>query len=230
MAPFMKFQPSSSFLPSLLIICICWLSACSPESQQQDSEEELEEYLPDSTNTEGMAFTEACFKYEHTICEMGLEFVRIGDSIHHISLDQIPEGGWKDTILNGSGYNWKSITLAMADGNITIEGEFIDDRYPIDYVYRAPVSRIRIENPEYKTLTSLRVGSTISELTSIFPDSLIQLTPFPNYDAIQINTLNGSHLNYLVLDPEKQIAIKSGGVPTIEDLPSSTEIFAIVVM
>lgn len=230
MASSVIFKHPLTTLLSLSFVVFLSVSSCAPDKQQETSPEQEEEYLPDSTNTEGMAFTEECFQLKNTICELGLDFVRLGDSIHHISLDEIPEGGWKDTIMNGSGYNWKSITLALGNGEITIEGDFVDERLPIENVYRAPVNRIRIETTEYQTVASLRVGSTVSDINSLYPDSLIQLTPIPSFEAIQVTTLDGSHMNYIIADPGNQLSTQYGGQPTIQNLPSSSEISAIVVM
>ncbi|MEM9986987.1 MAG: hypothetical protein AAF804_17990 [Bacteroidota bacterium] len=165
---------------------------------------------------------------ETTISPVGLRFVRLQDSLASIQ----PQGsnliGMRDTLEHANGYIWLSRILDLQDGQIILDGDFIDDRQATQaLIDGSQVNRIRIESPSFETQEGLKVGSTFAELMKAFRDSTLYIDPLPDYQMLQVQVPNMG-MFYLFEEPKLlengQLEISPG------DLPSDLPIRAIVVM
>ena len=211
----------------MLIILI----AC--DSQPKESQPD-DEYLPDSINTEGMVLEELetlkCFEKENQICESGLFFARIGESIAQVDTEEMEPESVEDSVENQGGYVWMTRTYHFKKGKIVLEGEFLDERQTNDTLLSAStINRLRIESSIFQTKENIRVGSTLSSLSKVYGDSLLQAQVLLNYERIQVQA-SDSRMIFLIDDPKNELAGKLGETPKISQLPQGAVISAIVVM
>ncbi len=215
--------------------CLCSLSGCIDESSQSkdnSSDQLFIDELSDSLKEDQheMVFDLECLKEPNRICEGGLNFVQLGDSLSLLSFEGINVEKIIDSTVSSGGYNWMVKEVIMPKGAVTIEGEFIDDRNTKVELAQTRVNRIRIETPDYMTSDNLGVGSLIRDLKSQFPDTAFFLVPIPQFNAISIGLTNGSRLNYIIRDEQNNWQEQDYAVETISELPENIPISAIVIM
>ncbi len=165
---------------------------------------------------------------ETTISPVGLRFVRLQDSLASIQ----PQGSnlvsMRDTLEHANGYIWLSRILDLQDGQIILDGDFIDDRQATQALIDASqVNRIRIESPSFETQEGLKVGSTFADLIKAFHDSTLYIDPLPDFQMLQVQIPNMG-MYYLFEEPKQ---LDSGQLDISPDhVPSDLPIKAIVVM
>lgn len=212
-------------IPALIVLMVM---AFACDNQSEDNQQQ-EEYLPDSTNTEGMVEAD-CFSQPDIICESGLDFVRLGDYVADVLLEELGDEDVQDSIQQGNGYEWLVRTLHLKDGKIIVEGEFFDQRESNDTLLSlSKVNRLRIESPVFHTPDQVRVGSTLDLLNQKYsPDSLL-VSSIPEYQVINVQVY-GQRINYHISDQGNQIATAAGNNLSIGDIPADKKISAIVIM
>ena len=172
-----------------LLFTLQFLVSCG-ESEQANAEE-----TAPISDTLSMGETEAdCFQSADIICEEGLIFARLGGYLADVYLTDLPEGATQDSMESGEGYEWISRTLHMEPGRLVIEGEFVDSRESNDTILsNSLINRVRVETPLFRTAKDIRVGSSLSDILSAYPDKEWFATPLPEYRSIQIQTAE-SHI------------------------------------
>ena len=214
-----------------LTLILLALIACKNESQENEQEDQ---FLPDSINTEGMSEAEKaeieCLTHTDYICESGLFFARLGDYVADVQASELKEATIEDSVVSENGYDWVVRTLALEEGRVIVEGEFVDQRESNDTILSATrVNRLRIESPLFQTSDNVRVGDKIEKIADLYSNDGFQIISIPDYEVINIQ-VTGRKFHYHLSDKGNKIADSLGEGFSISDLPQEAIISAIVVM
>ncbi len=165
------------------------------------------------------------------ICTEGLNFVRLGDFLAQVGPQELFDAGKvRDTLASGNGYIWIVRTLEFEDGEVIIEGEFIDDRdITQEKVDASTVNRIQVKSPAFETAQGLKVGSTFGELRETFADSTMYVDAIPEYKAVVVQ-VQGLPLFFNFIESTPELSTRTDGTLTPEMIPADMEVASIVVM
>lgn len=213
--------------------CLFLFSACTTQNQEKENYEihyrDAEQDTIEGESTERVDASN-CIENPTRICEEGLTFAQLGDSLNQLSFQGLETKAVFDSTMNEEGYNWMIKTVELPTGFVTIEGEFIDERDVKTQLKQTRVNRIRVESPFFRTKDNLSVGSSIKDLRSIYPDSAFFIIPLPQFNAISIGLRTGSRLNYIIRDEHQQWNTTNYAAQFISDVPENAAISAIVIM
>lgn len=165
------------------------------------------------------------------ICTEGLNFVRLGDFLAQVGPQELFDAGKvRDTLASGNGYIWIVRTLEFEDGEVIVEGEFIDDRdITQEKVDASTVNRIQVKSPAFETAQGLKVGSTFGELRETFADSTMYVDAIPEYKAVVVQ-VQGLPLFFNFIESTPELSTRTDGTLTPEMIPANMEVASIVVM
>jgi hypothetical protein len=219
-----------------IILCISSFLVISCSKETQENQDNIEqEIAPDSIDTEGISEAEKreldCLTHSDYICETGLFFVRIGDYIADIQAEEVDGATISDSLVSENGYEWVVRTMELPEGQIIVEGEFVDERKSNDTILsNTRVNRVRVETPLFQTADQIKVGDSITKLLEVYTEESFQVVSIPSYEIISVQVSN-QKLNYLVKDDGNALANSlPGDVINIDDLPREALISGIVVM
>lgn len=215
---------SMRFLIPLILVALSGFFACAPQNEEQTSY-----HVPSASNEAELATQEAaCLAQADYICQTGLSFVQLGDSLKYLELSEnfsTPE----QEILTGEGVQWLSLSIPVESGTIVLESEYLEDKYPAEWLAETTVNRIRIESSAYQTPQRLRVGDSVDKLIQTNPDGEFLVIPIPDYETISVRHVQ-SQLNYLFRDPQNSWSKSHASPYQLRFMPAKAEIYAIVVM
>lgn len=169
-----------------------------------------------------------CLSKGDRICESGLSFAQLNDTLAAITLPDMDPEAMQDSSISRGGYTWLTRTVHLNVGRVVLEGAFFDDRQVNDTLLSASlINRIRIESPLLSTTGGIHTGNRVSDLEEILgkKDWLIQAVP--GYGVLQIQ-VGDSRISYLI--PQGTIKNESDGTINRRKLPPDAEIIALVVM
>ncbi len=214
----------SAFIPAVAPACftLLLLFACTSEPQEQ------QQALP-----ENLSLTEAdknCLASGNRICEPGLPFSLLGQSMQELSLPNPENIRVTDSVIQAGGYYWNMKTLRTPAGLIVLEGDFIDDRSQglegLPQYQR--ISRIRIETPEYSTSQGISVENNVGDLRNALGEADLLAQYLPGYASIDISIAN-SQIHYLIRDENGQFdKLSTPEMIPVEEIPDGIQIYAIV--
>jgi|GEM_PF-3373097 len=220
----------------LVIATFCFslfFMACQGNSNQGQPEEEQEEILPDTTIDEGMVMSEdekACQGMGITrICEEGLAFARLQSDLRKVSIEGLEGAEMQDKLNVEGGYQWRVRTIKLPEGEIRLEGDFVDEREKMDSTKGLEINRIQIETPLFKTVKGLSVGSTVADLIAAYPEEEIKIFSDPIYEVILIMLPKVGRVIYNVYDKGNALHFAHENDFTIDKLPADTPIGFITV-
>lgn len=212
---------------SCLLVALT-IMACGPSSPS-DTESAAEAFDPAS-----LGLTQAdssCLHDPYQICEAGLAFALLGQPIDQV--DWAPYGvvSSSEEIMTGNGFQWMVKTLAFPEGQLVLEGEFIDERFADEAsLQQSPINRIRVETPQFATAEALAVGSSVEELLQVQPDSLYEVISIPEYETLAVQAPSTSSLSFLIEDLGNRLSVSAGQDLRLSKLPPDATIKAVVVM
>ncbi len=200
------------------------LACTTPSSEKQTSE-----VPPADTLAKNDQSAHSCPAAPHGICNQGLRFAHLGDTL--VDLEVPIEGSLvQDTLYHASGYYWRAFTVAFAEGEVIIEGDFIDERSATDQqVLASQVNRVRVEAPFFRTEAGIRVGSSFNDLLRAFPEEDFFFDPIPEFQVLQVQ-VGARNIFYLLREETPELATGDAGIITPDMIPQDARISAIVVM
>jgi hypothetical protein len=223
------FKPLSS---PLLPILFCLLLTASCTSDPQDQE--------DHTGTGGFPdigiplppADVACLRSRLVICEPGLSFALLGQSMEELQLPNPETIEVMDSVVRAGGYYWNSKTLRTTEGVIVLEGDFIDDRQ--EGLETRPeynrIFRIRIETPDLRTANDIGIGNNLGDLKNTIGEADLQALYLPDFKAIDISTPH-SRIHYLLRDENGQFSdLRQPATLPLEEIPDGIPIYALVLI
>lgn len=176
------------------------------------------------------AAPEDCPDELDVICEDGLAFVPLGGFVAEVQASDLAATEIQDSVETGNGYEWLTRTLYFDQGQVIVEGDFIDQRQSNDTLLSdSRINRVRVESPLFRTARDIRVGQPVSRLLRAYPEGEFQVVPIPDYHAYQVRMAN-SHIFYLISAAGHTASDLSAAELTPRMLPQDAPIVAIVVM
>lgn len=211
------------------LFCLLFVAACTsdPQEQQAGSDE--------SNSAIGIPLTpedKACLASSEAICELGLSFALLGQSMEELKLPNPETFDVSDEVLEAGGYYWNSKTLQTPAGTIVLEGDFIDERAAgqEDLPENNRIFRIRIESTEFSTPNGIQVGSNLGDLKNIIGEADLQAQYLPDFQSIDISVPN-SRIRYLIRDENGQYdELTTPEVISIEEVPDGIPVYALVLI
>jgi hypothetical protein len=211
----------------IAMLSLLWISCGSPDESQGGTTPAEGDTLAVTPEDQPL---DDCPDELDVICEDGLAFIPLGSFVSEVEVADLAAGHIQDSVESGNGYVWVSRTLHFDQGQVIVEGEFMDDRGINDTLLSSSrINRVRIESPLFRTTRDIRVGHTLQALLAAFPEGGFQVVPIPDYHAFQVR-LPDSHIFYLVADTESMTEVLSPANLPVEALPQDAPIVAIVVM
>ncbi len=135
----------------------------------------------------------------YNITPYGLGSVNLEDYLRKV--DSLPLKGQKlidDQVFEGD-YTWLTKTIVWKhSGKVVFEGDFFEVKKVTDQkLLSSKVNRIKIESPLFSTAQGINIGTSFEELSYVFPDSSMLITPFPDYNMIEVFVPGLSPFHYL---------------------------------
>ncbi|MEM6263174.1 MAG: hypothetical protein AAGI38_11745 [Bacteroidota bacterium] len=121
-----------------------------------------------------------------------------------------------DTVLREEGYEWQTLIIHHAQGNVWVEADFFKGEV---------INRLRIETPEFHVKKKIRVGNVWKELQPMAAGW--NLTYLPTHQRIDAYSSEFPGIHFLF--PTKEAPNPSEAL-SINSIPQDAEIVAIVVM
>lgn len=169
-----------------------------------------------------------CGNEKTHICNEGLFFVKIGDSIPTIKIEDTDVKNIKDTLVSTEDYEAYGKIISFSDGFVILEGAPLDKDGETSGSDQTHVKSIRILTPRFETPEKIKVGSTFTQLKSVYPDSLFEIQP----NAAGIVELKmpqiSSRVNFLIRPSRPNIEEAPGAESyDISSIPGESKIEAI---
>lgn len=168
--------------------------------------------------------------FSTTIFRDGLDFVRLGDKLADLNLEELGFTEVGDSLEEAGGYMWLSRTLPVEDGQIILEGDFIDDRqFSEEKLGESLLNRIRISTPSFKTAEQISVGMSLEQLQKANGERKFFVTPLPRDGLVDLEDENG-HIHYLIEADMTVFSVIMEQADPLSVIPSQNKIKYIVVM
>lgn len=178
-----------------------------------------EEEKGDSKNTESFASlmsAQDCGKIKSQICNEGLSFVKIGDSIPLVTIEGFSVTSVKDTLISTEDYEAYGKIFFLSQGSIVLEGAPLEKDAATTGPDQSHVKSIRILSPLFETPEKIKVGSTFADLKAVYPDSLFEVQP-GSAGILEIKMPRiSSSVNYMIRPIR----------PNTEEAPDPNEIYS----
>lgn len=194
------------------------LAACASDAKETQGASSYSSLMADKN----------CGSDKSHICNEGLSFVKIGDSIPTIKIEDAEVKNIKDTLVSTEDYEAYGKVITFADGFVILEGAPLDKDGETIGSDQSHVKSIRILTPRFETPEKIKVGSTFTQLKSVYPDSLFEIQP----SAAGIVELKmpqiSSRVNFLIRPSRPNIEEAPGAeVYDISSIPGESKIEAI---
>lgn len=172
-------------LTTLLLICLCLYGCSNEKSSQKEAAE------PSVYKTAG-----ECDKTRLQICNDGVPFAKIGDSLLGVMVNLPEVMGVRDSTLETEDYTAFLRIVFFKQGSIILEGTHFDKENEKPNLANSHIDIIRITTPVFETPEKIKVGSSFAELRKIYPDSLFEVQPGALSGTIELKVPKVSRLNY----------------------------------
>ena len=170
---------------TFLFVSVCFF-ACTNEKNQKN---ETTAFIAEKPSSE-------CDKSRLQICNDGIPFAKIGDSLLGVKT-AIPEiTGMKDSMIHTEDYTAFLRILYFKQGEIILEGTHFNKEDEKPEISRSHIDIIHITTPVFETPEKIKVGSTFADLQKIYADSLFELQPGGTSGMIELKVPKVSRLNY----------------------------------
>lgn len=133
------------------------------------------------------------------ICNDGLSFVKIGDSIASLPLKDSHIVSVSDTVFATEDYTCFAKVLHLTEGKIIVEGTHFEKEAGAADPVKSHVDGIRVLSSLFETPEKIKVGSPFSALKSMYADSLFEVQPGAGVGQIEVRIPTISRINYLLL-------------------------------
>lgn len=197
----------------LMLSLIGWLTGCQNEEKNKGN--------ADFDNKPRIA---------STIYRDGLDFARLGDAMADLDLDKLGFSLVGDSLEEAGGYNWLSRTIHLEDGEVVLEGNFIDNRqFDQEKLGESRLNRVRIGSPFFQTADSVSVGMSLAELQAATEGKDFFVTPLPRDGLVDLEDELG-HIHYLIEADMTVFSVILEQANPISVIPPTNKIKYIVVM
>lgn len=171
-----------------------------------------------------------CGKEAHHICNQGLSFVKIGDSLAGLSFTDASIKGVKDTALSTQDYTAFGKIISLNEGTIMIESTPIENGETDNDLTHAHVGTIRIQSTLFSTAENIKVGSTFAQLKALYPDSLMVVEPGDAAGEIELKVPKVTRINY-TLQQKSTVQTNPGAeIYEVSDIAADAKVSAIMIM
>ncbi|MEL6132958.1 MAG: hypothetical protein AAFR59_06295, partial [Bacteroidota bacterium] len=215
---------------ALMLLPFLW--SCGGEENKTEKQEAADASAEEMTTLEQETYEEtvACMKDPYHICESGIQSANLNDYIADIMVEPLDVQSVGDSLDEGNGYVWLVRTLHMDEGQVLVEGNFIDDRKATEETLnQSQINRIRIESEQFYTEEGIKVGQTLSDLLKVYTDSAFYIVSQPDYGVLDLSRFN-SRIHYLIeIDVDLMEGLESAAAP-LSEVPGSQAIRSIVIM
>lgn len=126
---------------------------------------------------ESMMNSADCAKTSNFICNEGLAFVKIGDSLPTVEAKGIALTGIKDTLISTEDYEAKGRIFYLTEGAVILVGAPLEKESATAGPDQSHVKTIRVLSSLFETPEKIKVGSTLGELRKVYADSLFEIQP-----------------------------------------------------
>ncbi|MBX7243231.1 MAG: hypothetical protein K1X92_15915 [Bacteroidia bacterium] len=203
-------------LTALILICL-FFYGCSKEKSGNNENKETLVY---KTSAE-------CDKSRLQICNDGVPFAKIGDSLLGVKVN-IPEiTGIKDSTLETEDYTAFLRIVYFKEGTVVLEGTHFNKEDEKPELEKSHIDIIHITTPVFETPEKIKVGSSFADLRKVYPDSLFEVQPGAVSGTIELKIPKVSRLNY-ELSQEKNTGQTPGSESgDISDISPDAKIEAI---
>lgn len=174
--------------------------------------------------------SEDCDKVTNHICNQGLSFVKIGDSLAGLDFKDANIKSVKDTILSTEDYDAFGKIVTLNEGTITIESTPVEKGESNNDLTHAHVGAIRIQSALFSTAENIKIGSTFAQLKSLYPDSLMVVEPGNGVGEIEIKVPTITRINYTLQQKSEAGAAPGGEIYEVSQIASDAKVSAIMVM
>lgn len=205
---------------SILLLTLL-IASCSNE------EKTFQKVSPSPTAHES---TEECGKDIHHICNQGLSFVKIGDSLAGLPFTHPSIKSVRDTVIHTEDYETFGKIITVNDGVIVIESSPIEKAEPTCDVMHAHVGTIRVQSALFSTPENIKIGSTFSQLKTLYPDSLIIVEPGDNVGEIELKVPKVTRINYTLQQAKTNNGNPGAEMYEVSQIPSNAKVSAIMIM
>jgi len=129
----------------------------------------------------------------------GIGAIQLGDYLRKVDSLSLPRLEVTEDQQFEGAYTWMTRTITWKNGDkVILEGDFFEtDKVNDQLLQLSKVNRIRIESPDFTTSEGIHTGSTFKQLSAVFPDSSMMITPFPAYNMIEVFIPGYSPFHYL---------------------------------
>jgi hypothetical protein len=167
---------------------------------------------------------------EKVIYRDGVDSIRLGIKLFDLNLDSYNISHVGDSVEEGNGYLWLSRTLHLKDGELVLEGNFIDERqYNEEELSKSVLNRVRISDPSFQTSSGLAVGQSLADIQRSLGEYQPQVTPLPQVGLVDIEDRQG-HIHYLVEADMTVFSVILEQANPLSVIPQENKIKHIVVM
>lgn len=208
-----------------LLILLIWGVSCKPVTNEDNSPAEVDTLLMDSiSEADQLSADLACLMQAGVICELGLKVAPLGQPILQLPGGDLAEAEARDFVQETEAYAWFERTITLSEGQLILEGDFIDNRATDleTQLAESKLNRIRIESPLFKTPEGIQVGDRIDTLMNRIGGEMV-LTPLPNYGVIDLQPVS-RRLHFLIPATAEELSDEA------VVLPNDRQIKAIVVL
>ncbi|WNJ20408.1 hypothetical protein [Pontibacter sp. G13] len=216
-----------SFATTLFLIFIGM--ACSDQADQQNQTEEPA-VMEGNEMDAALEAEIACRQEPYQLCEAGINTIQLADIIADMTIPEWEIVEMTDSLESRNGYDWLIRTVHLKDGNVFLEGNFIDSHAATDSMINASIlNRIRIESPSIHSHHNLKVGDPVSKLAESHPVESLVAVPIPDFGVIQVQIAE-SHVFYLVPDGGQTFETQEDGSISWDQMPAGAQIQSMVLM
>lgn len=182
-----------------------------------------------SNKQKPLAVAADCLKEKNRICDEGLFFAQIGDSLGTIKTDAIACKSVIDSLFSDEDMERKDKILVLENGTIVLEGTRVDKLEGTNEGLRGGhIAAIRIQTPNFFTAENIHVGSLFQELRKVYADSLFEIQP-ANTGQLQVRIPKISSIHYYVKEKIKVSDIPGADLLSVENIAEDATIEMIVV-
>lgn len=214
-------QKTTLYISTLLITLI--LIACAKEDKGETKYAALNAVQMGNTS-------EDCDKNIHHICNQGLSFVKLGDSLAGLQFTDATIKSVKDTVLSTEDYEAFGKILTLNEGTITIESAPVEKGESQSDLSHAHVGAIRVQSPLFSTAENIKIGSTFAQLKSLYPDSLMVIEPGEAAGEIEIKVPKVTRINYTLQQKTNAEATPGVEMYEVSEIASDAKVSAIMII
>ncbi len=135
----------------------------------------------------------------YVLTSKGIGAIQLGDYLRKVDSLSLPRLEVSEDQQFEGAYTWITKTITWKNGDkVILEGDFFEVNKVNDQLLQlSKINRIRIESPDFMTSEGIHTGSTFGQLSVVFPDSSMMITPFPTYNMIEVYIPGYSPFHYL---------------------------------